>query len=172
MCRANACHGGAARVSDAQYAREKGTLSLSHSHTCTHLHAHKVKSMFEKVQQMTSTMCGPPKGIVFDGYANGDIVFTQVLRVGEKGEREGGGMSWVDAGFAWIGLRETPQERMRRTAVACLLSVCRARLGTFRPHSRVSFPSVCPCALAPGHAMAREVRAPARVVCCCCCWWW
>ena len=47
--------------------------------------------MFEKVQQMTSTMCGPPKGIVFDGYANGDIVFTQVLRVGEKGEREGGG---------------------------------------------------------------------------------
>jgi len=34
--------------------------------------------MFEKVHQLTSASCGPPKGIVFDGYANGDIIFTQV----------------------------------------------------------------------------------------------
>ena len=39
--------------------------------------------MFEKVQQLTSTKCGERKGMVFDGYSNGDIIFTQVQRVGD-----------------------------------------------------------------------------------------
>jgi len=51
------------------------THTQSHNHTITHT---QVKSMFEKVHQLTSATCGPPKGIVFDGYANGDIIFTQV----------------------------------------------------------------------------------------------
>ena len=38
-----------------------------------------VKHMFDTVHALTVKACGVPKGIVFDGYVNGDIVFTQGL---------------------------------------------------------------------------------------------
>ena len=39
----------------------------------------QVASMLEKIQAINTRACGHAQPVVFDGYANGDIVFTQVL---------------------------------------------------------------------------------------------
>ena len=39
----------------------------------------KLKPMFRKMMELTNKKCGPPVDIVFEGYANGDIVFAQSM---------------------------------------------------------------------------------------------
>jgi len=39
----------------------------------------KLKPMFHQIIELSQKRCGPPVGLVFDGYANGDIIFSQSL---------------------------------------------------------------------------------------------
>jgi len=62
----------------AKKARTKGVVVVSDVATNPH-GTPKFKDMIIKVQELTLKHCGAPKDIVFDGYANGDIIFTSGL---------------------------------------------------------------------------------------------
>ena len=62
----------------ANRARAHGVVVLSEVETNAH-GTPKLKPMFHKMMELSQKECGAPEGIVFDGYANGDIVFAQSM---------------------------------------------------------------------------------------------